>query len=129
MNEIKTLFAIFFIFVLAGCASRPRLYPNAKYEQSGPQAAEADINECMAKADKYLEGEKGKQVASGAGKGAIMGGVIGGIFTGGLRGAVRGAAAGGVIGGTGAALSPKRLHQQYVNTCLGQKGYHVLGWD
>lgn len=114
---------------LSACASRPRLYPNEKFESVGQQVAEADIDECMKKADAYLSDEKTKQVATGAGKGAVMGGVIGGLFTGGIRGAVRGAAAGGVIGGTAGALTPKQLQHQYVNTCLAKKGYQVLGWD
>lgn len=111
------------------CASRPRLYPNEKFESVGPKAAEADIDNCMKKAEQYLSDEKSKQVATGAGKGAVMGGVIGGLFSGGLSGAVRGAAAGGAIGGTAGALTPKQIQHQYVNTCLGKKGYQVLGWD
>lgn len=114
---------------LTACASRPKLYPNEKFESVGPVHAESDVDRCMKMADEYLKGEKGKQVAKGAGKGAVMGGVIGGIFSGGLRGAARGAVAGGAIGGTASALSPEQLKRQYVNTCLGRKGYQVLGWD
>lgn len=119
----------FLLLMTSACATRPRLYPNEKYESVGKTTAETDINDCIAKADEHVENEKAKQVASGAGRGAVMGGVIGGLFSGGLRGAARGAVAGGVIGGTGAALSPKQIHQQFVNKCLARKGYEVLGWD
>lgn len=114
---------------LIACASRPRLYPNEKFESVGPKIAESDIDACIKKADEYLSNEKSKQVATGAGKGAVMGGVVGGLLSGGLRGAVKGAAFGGAVGGTAGALSPKQLQHQYVNTCLAKKGYQVLGWD
>lgn len=123
------LIAVVIAIFSSGCASRPKLYPNNKFESVGPQVAESDINDCMKQADEYLKGEKAKQVTKGAGRGAVMGGVIGGIFSGGLRGAARGAVAGGAIGGTASALSPEQLKRQYVNTCLSKKGYHVLGWD
>lgn len=125
--RFSTLFIL--ALLIASCASRPKLYPNEKFESVGKVAAEADVDDCMKKADVYLEGEKAKQVAKGAGKGAVMGGVIGGLFSGGIRGMARGAVAGAAIGGTGAALSPERLKEQYVNTCLHKKGYQVLGWD
>ena len=116
-------------FTMMGCASRPRLYPNQKFEAVGPKVADADVDTCIKKADAYLDNEKTKQVATGAGKGAAMGGVIGGLFSGGLQGAVRGAAVGGAVGGTAGALSPKQLQHQYVNRCLHEKGYEVLGCD
>lgn len=120
---------IIFCSFISACASRPKLYPNQKFETVGAPAAEADVDQCMAKADEYLKGEKAKQVAKGAGRGAVMGGVIGGLFSGGLRGAARGAVAGGAIGGTASALSPEQLKRQYVNNCLSEKGYQILGWD
>jgi uncharacterized protein YcfJ len=123
------LLLIIALLAAVGCASKPKLYPNEKFEAVGPTAAQADIDNCIAKADAYLEGEKGKQMAKGAGTGAVMGGVVGVLFGGGIRGAARGAAAGGIIGGTGAALSPEQMKRQYVNTCLGKMGYQVLGWD
>lgn len=129
MKSVFILAVLLMVGLTVGCASRPRLYPNEKYEQVGAQAAEKDIDDCVQQAEAYLQGEKGRQVAKGAGQGAVMGGVIGGLFSGGLRGAARGAVAGGAVGGTAAALSPERLKQQYVNTCLSKKGYQVLGWN
>ena len=128
MKRIQ-FFLFFFLLLFSACASRPQLYPNAKFEQVGAQAAKADVDSCIAKADAYLENEKAKQVASGAGKGAVMGGVVGGLFSGGFRGMARGAVAGAAIGGTAGALSPKQLQRQFVNQCLAEKGYQVLGWD
>jgi hypothetical protein len=125
---MKKLALIFVIFTLAACASKPKLYPNAKFESVGQEAAQKDIDHCIAKADKYLEGQKGKQMAKGAGAGAVMGAVIGGVF-GGVRGIGRGAVGGAAVGTAGAALSPEQMKQRYVNKCLAEQGYEVLGWD
>ncbi len=114
---------------MVACASRPRLYPNHKYEQVGKPAAEADVEACIAKADEFVDNEKARQVATGAGKGAVLGGVFGGLLSGGISGAVRGAAVGGAVGGTAGALSPKQIQHNFVNQCLAEKGYQVLGWD
>ncbi|OFZ18216.1 MAG: hypothetical protein A2Z20_11880 [Bdellovibrionales bacterium RBG_16_40_8] len=128
MNKKLGVLIILSLFLTA-CASRPRLYPNEKFEQVGAQAAKSDVDACISKADAYLENEKAKQVATGAGKGAVMGGVVGGLFSGGLRGMARGAVAGAAVAGTAGALSPKQLQRQFVNKCLADKGYQVLGWD
>lgn len=120
-------------FFINSCASRPKLYPNATLKERGKVASEADINNCIADADKYLESSEGKKIAKSAGFGAIVGGAIGavaGAFTGNIgRGAAEGAAMGGFGGGVSGALSPDELKHHYVNQCLSDKGYHVIGWD
>lgn len=36
------------LFVLSGCAiQRPVLYPNAKYNQVGPEIAQRDVDDCI----------------------------------------------------------------------------------
>lgn len=123
----------FLLLVIASCASRPQLYPNDKYKAVGKEVAKADIDQCMADADKFLESSKGKNIAKGAGAGVAIGGVIGavsGVFTGDvLGGAARSAAVGGAAGGTVGALSPDEIKHRFVNECLAEKGYRVLGWD
>lgn len=119
--------------LFSSCASRPKLYPNATLKQRGVNASEADINQCISDANKYLESSEGKKIAKSAGFGAIVGGAIGavaGAFTGNItRGAAQGAAMGGVGGGVSGAMSPDELKHHYVNQCLSDKGYHVIGWD
>ena len=130
---MKAYSIIISLIILASCASRPQLYPNDKYKAVGKEVAKADIDQCMADADKFLESSKGKNIAKGAGAGAAIGGVIGavsGIFTGDVvGGAARNAVVGGAAGGTVGALSPDQIKHKYVNECLADKGYRVLGWD
>jgi uncharacterized membrane protein len=120
------------LFILS-CSSRPKLYPNEKLKSSGKEVAEKDIDQCIEDGDKYLESSKGKKIAKGAGAGAAIGGAIGavsGMFTGNLgRGIVRGGAIGAAAGGTSSALSPDQIKRNYVNQCLADRGYRVIGWD
>lgn len=121
------------LLLVASCASRPQLYPNQKLKQVGKDAAKKDIDRCIADSEEYLESSKGKQVAKGAGGGAAIGaamGAVSGMFTGNMgRGLVRGGAIGAAGGGAAGAISPDQLKKNYVNQCLAEKGYRVLGWD
>ncbi|NUM88297.1 MAG: cell envelope biogenesis protein OmpA [Bdellovibrionales bacterium] len=118
--------------LISGCASRPQLYPNKKLQEAGREAAERDVESCERLADQYMTSGKGKDIAAGAGKGAVIGGVTGavaGIFSGNAgRGALFGAAVGGTAGGTGAAVSPDQVKRNFMNQCLEEKGYKVVGW-
>ena len=124
---------VLMLILLAACASKPQLYPNQKFKNVGKDKARKDINRCIADAEEYLESSKGKQVAKGAGAGAAIGsamGAVSGMFTGNLgRGLLRGGAIGAVGGGAAGALSPDQIKRNYVNQCLADKGYRVLGWD
>lgn len=121
------------LLLVVSCASRPQLYPNSKLKSVGKEASQKDIDKCLAEADEYLESSKGKQVAKGAGAGAAIGaamGAVGGMFTGNMgRGLVRGGAIGAAGGGAAGAVSPDQLKRRYVNQCLADKGYQVIGWD
>lgn len=119
--------------LLVSCASKPKLYPNEQYKAVGKKAAQKDIDQCIADADEYMESGKGKQIAKGAGSGAAIGvafGAVAGMFGGGIgRGLVRGGATGAAVGATAGGLSPDQVKRNYVNECLSEKGYRVLGWD
>jgi outer membrane lipoprotein SlyB len=121
------------LFMFAGCASKPQLYPNQKLKSVGKEHAEKDVDRCIADAEKYLKSSKGKQVAKGAGAGAAIGaamGAVGGLFTGNLGGSlIRGGAVGAAGGATVGGLSPDEIKRRYVNQCLGDEGYQVIGWD
>ncbi len=121
-------FLVLILIVSLGCASKARLYPNAKYKSVGEVQANADIAQCESEAKQYLSDTKGKQVASGAGSGAALGAVVG-LLGGGVRGAARGAVGGAAVGATAGALSPDQLKHRYVVKCLSDKGYEVLGYD
>jgi predicted small lipoprotein YifL len=123
--------------LLAACgAKRPVFYPNEHLNRVGQAQAEADINECMALAEQYVKGGMGKQVARdtavGAGTGAAVGGVVGAI-----EGNAGTRAAQGAAGGATAVLvsnlfrsrEPSPMEVNYVNTCLAERGYRVLGWE
>lgn len=127
------IMSCFLLLILMACASKPKLYPNEKLKAVGKEASEKDVKKCIAEADEYLESSKGKKVAKGAGGGAVIGGAIGavgGMFTGNFgSGLMRGGAIGAAAGGASGAISPDDMKRRYVNQCLGEKGYQVLGWD
>ena len=57
-------------------------------------------------------------------------GVVGGLFTGNIgRSVAVGAAVGGTAGGVSGALSPDQVKRQFINKCLKDKGYDVIGWS
>lgn len=124
-----SLFALLFV----SCASGPKLYPNQKYQSVGKEQADKDIQKCKNKADAFLESEEGKRIVRGAGQGSVVGGAVGavsGILTGNVaRGATQGAAMGAAGGAAGTAVSPNQLRRNFVNRCLHEKGYEVMGWN
>lgn len=124
--------------LLAGCsASRPVLYPDDYYNDVGAEAAEADIEACMAMADQAgHDSDQAAGVATntavGAGVGAAGGAAVGAIF----GSAGRGAAAGGVSGAVGGLIrgmmssnEPSPVYKNFVNRCLSDKGYQAIGWE
>ncbi|MBY0515609.1 MAG: hypothetical protein K2P81_01785 [Bacteriovoracaceae bacterium] len=131
--EITMKIILPLLLILTSCASRPQLYPNEKLKEVGKSQSQKDIDSCMADADQYLESSKGKQIAKGAGAGAAIGaamGAVGGLFTGNLgSGLVRGGAIGAAGGAAAGSLTPDQVKHNYVNQCLADKGYRVLGWD
>ncbi len=130
---MKKISYLLLVLLLTSCASKPKLYPNEVYKSKGKVAANSDINQCMKDADDFLDSSEGKKIAKSAGFGAAVGGAVGavsGIFFGDIAGgAARGAAIGGAGGAVSGALSPDEIKHRYVNKCLGDKGYHVMGWD
>lgn len=122
-----------FLLLLVACASRPKLYPNRTYQEHGKEQAEKDISLCMVKADEFLESDRGKQMLKEGGKGAAWGAIVGAVasavFGGNAgRGAVQGAAIGGASGAASTGLSEDQIKQRFVNRCLAEKGYEVIGW-
>lgn len=145
MEILPTVFSIrcmgwLLVLALAGCATtqRPVLYPNAKLKRVGNEVAQWDVDDCMRMAEQYgVSAGSGEKVARGAGEGAAVGGA-----TGAVAGAIGGrnvgeaAAAGAAIGGTAGAVRgavrsdrPSQPYRGFVQRCLRERGYDVIGWQ
>jgi hypothetical protein len=132
------------VFVIGCSAQRPVLYPNEHYNSVGETVAQHDIDECMTEAEAYVKSggpntAKAKEVAkqtgygavSGAAIGAVGGAISGGAGTGAAVGAATGATAGlihGLFGGFFGPEGPDPLIAGYVDRCLREKGYELVGW-
>lgn len=126
---------------LSGCASQPvqpQLYPNNHLKQVGEHRAQQDINACMefARASDVKE-TRDAQVGRKAAGGAAVGGASSaawGLVRGGdvgnraLAGAAAGATAGAVHGGLQSSET-SAVFMNFVNKCLSDKGYSVIGWQ
>jgi outer membrane lipoprotein SlyB len=133
--------ALLATFAMSGCAStakQPVLYPNNHLNQVGEQAAQQDINACMELArasnvNESKDGEVGRKAAGGAavgGTSAAAWGLVrgGGVGNRALAGAAAGATAGAVSGGL-QSTETSSLFINFVNKCLSDKGYSVIGWQ
>ena len=102
----------------------------------GKVAAEVDIDDCVQlAADHGHATDSGKNVAASTAKGAAVGAAVGGAVgavTGRLgRGLAAGAAGGGAGGLTRGAMKsgdPDEIERRFVEQCLRDKGYKVIGW-
>ena len=125
----------------SACASqRPVLSPNAQLTRVGPESAQRDINECMARADAVIkENSEGSNVvattATSSAVGAAAGGAGGAVFGNAGRGAAAGAAGGAaasimsaLVGWMFRPKQPDLSNQQLVDRCLREKGYEPSGW-
>jgi hypothetical protein len=130
-------------FIAAGCgARRPVLYPNQRVQQVGDAVAQRDVDECLRRADAYIEsgaraadaGKVAGQTAVGAGTGAAIGAVGGAVSGNAGRGAAVGAATGATAGflhGLFDVFRPGEtdpVYANFVDRCLREKGYEPIGW-
>lgn len=125
----------FFSPVAASAAPKPDLYPNAYLKKVGAEQARNDAAICGSQAEEYLSGTKRGVVgdaARGAARGAAKGALAGAILN---DKAGRGAGAGAALGGLKAAGTNVREekegspeYRKYVEACLEEKGYRVVGW-
>ncbi len=71
------------------------------------------------------------QTVVGSGAGAAIGAAGGAAYGDAGRGAVAGAASGAVAGllrGIFLGRGPDALHRNYIESCLHERGYEVVGW-
>ncbi len=142
---MKKLLKISIIFLtslsLFCCSYKPILYQNAAYTKSGEEKVQQEIDFCTKEASDYLDKYKKERAMKEAGRKAVIGSVIGAasgfIFGHNLKSLIVGTAIGAGIGGASGALgvaaeghvSPDRIKQNYITTCLANKGYQVIGWQ
>lgn len=139
MQRIRYILMIFLAgLLLTGCGpKRPVLYPNAHLDEVGMQVAQADIDDCIMKAEAAganatdggaAAGNVAKSGAIGAAAGAVFGAIMGNSVG-------RAAAATGGAAAAGSAVNegfksgdPTTIHKNFVERCLREKGYDVIGW-
>lgn len=122
-----------------GCATpEPILYPNAVLLERGQAQADADTDECSDLAEEYqARASKTGEVAGSAAEGAAAGGAAGAaggaVWSGDPgRGAAAGAAAGAAGGLVRGIFRSRRdrdpAYRSFVERCLTERGYEVVGW-
>lgn len=128
------------LVALGACAhssERPVLYPNRYLQAVGKVQAKRDVNECMDLAEQYeVKRHKDSEVGKKAAGGALIGGAGAGAW-GLFRGdaaerAAAGAAAGAATGAAQGVLQSTELSptfRRFVQRCLQERGYEVIGWD
>lgn len=135
---VKLLVIMVILSISAGCAAkRPVLYPNELYRSTGAEKAQQEINDCLKRAEEAnAQGRLADEVALKTGKSALVGGatgaVIGAISGSALRGGLIGAAAGGTVALVSSAVKGPEdspVYRRFVEICLSEKGYQVLGWQ
>lgn len=126
---------------LTGCSGtkQPVLYPDAYYRSVGDAAARSDVDDCMHLAEEFgAPVAGGKDIARDTAAGAAIGGAAaaawGAVRNDGDVGnrALAGAAAGGAAGlvrGSLRAGTPSSTYKNFVNRCLRERGYDVIGWQ
>ena len=149
---LKTTFAVLGIALfaaLAGCATtgpgspsaKPVLYPNATLTRVGEAQAKAEVAGCQARAGQagLTPDQNNNQVARRAGEGAATAGVasaVAALITGRSSDILRAGATGAAIGGSAGAVSGafnndkvNPVYRQFVQRCLQEKGFDVIGWN
>jgi hypothetical protein len=143
---MKNCFAIVAVTLLCalltGCATpvaKPAFYPNAHYQRMGPAQAQADAQACAELANQSDIGAVNKvdaaRVGAAGAAGVATAGAVGSVLKGNkpnLKNIAAGAAAVGVGGAAataaGQSVGGSSLYRQFVQQCLGERGYHVIGW-
>ena len=142
MNKMKKNFTIIITLIaiavlMSACAKkRPVLYPNVTYTAAGETVAQSDIDDCIQlAADHGHATDAGKNVAGSTAKGAAVGAAVGGavgLVTGrpgrGLAAGAAGGGAGGLTRGAMKSGDPDEIESRFVEQCLRDKGYKVIGW-
>ena len=137
------------LLLLAGCATtgpnsssaKPVLYPNATLTRVGEAQGRLEADNCIAKATHagLSPDQKTNDVGRRAGEGAAIAGVasvVGALITGRGSDVLRAGATGAAVGGSAGAVSgafhhdkASPVYRQFVQRCLSEKGFDVIGWN
>jgi hypothetical protein len=142
MTHTLVQVALLAVTAVACATPRPILYPNQQYREVGEQQMERDVEECITLA-KEFDASPPRQTQEGVGGDVVEGATVG-AATGAAVGAVvgnvgRGAGA-GAAGGAARSLvrgifrgpedeSPYTAFHSFVERCLEDRGYEVVGWS
>lgn len=120
-----------------GCAAkRPVLYPNVTFQQLGPVEAEDAIDGCLDFAGSHgLSAHPERRAAGSTLKGSAVGAAWGASW-GAIRGAAGSRAAAGAASGAAVGMlhgvfrwrDPDPIQARFVDRCLREQGYAVIGW-
>lgn len=122
-------------------SARPVLYPNATLNRVGDAKAREEADQCMARASAagLTPEERNNEVGRRAGEAAATAGVaaaVGALIQGrGPESAVRAGAGSAAVGASAGAVSgsfhtqPSVTYRHFVQRCLGEKGFEVIGWN
>jgi len=138
LSSLVLLGAVF----ASGCATpvaKPAFYPNAHYQRVGAAQAEADAQTCASLAQQSDVGSVNKMDAAQAGAAGAAGvgtaGLVGSVLSGrkpDLKNIAAGAAAIGAGGAAataaGQSVGGSGLYRRFVQQCLTERGYQVIGW-
>ena len=117
----------------------PILYPNEHFQAVGKEAAQRDIDACIALAESAGAGtgtsSAGQAAANtaggaavGAASGAVGGAIVGSAGTGSAIGAASGATA-GILRWLFSKPQRSPAFENFVNQCLIDRGYQPVGWE
>ena len=121
----------------AGCsAKRPVLYPNETLKQVGWDDAQSDVDECIAFSESYgLEENPAVRTAGSTVAGGTVGGAVGAAGGAGRGDPGRRAGVGAAAGATAGLFrglfrwrDPDPVQARFVEVCLVQQGYRIIGW-
>lgn len=130
---MKKLISFIGLIGLFGCASSggPMLYPNIHYKQVGEEQAKVDVAFCDDQSENYIDSYSERYLAADDDDYIIEGGIertVAGAFSGNVG---RGSYMADVIGNGKKIEEDRRIsiRQRFVNRCLNEKGYQVIGWN
>jgi outer membrane lipoprotein SlyB len=130
-------------FFVAGCATpvaKPAFYPNAHYQRMGAAQAQADAQACAELANQSDVGAVNKvdaaRVGAAGAAGVAVAGTVGSVLKGNkpnmkniAAGAVAIGAGGAAATAAGQSVGGSSLYRQFVQQCLAERGYQVIGWN
>ena len=143
MNHRFTLPVLVVASVLvAGCATpiaKPAFYPNAHYQRVGAAQAQADAQACADLANQSDVGAVNKvdaaRVGAAGAAGVAVAGTVGSVLKGNKPNVKNIAAGAAAVGAGGAAATAagqsvggSSLYRQFVQQCLAERGYQIIGW-